>query len=111
MYLKERPENGNKGTFGKALVIAGSYGMAGAAYFAAKAVYRSGAGLCKILTPEENRVILQTSVPEALITLYRDERPKLSMIREALDWATVILIGPGLSLSPEPRSRFAGRSA
>ena len=99
MYLKERPENGNKGTFGRALVIAGSYGMAGAATFAAKAVYRSGAGLCRVLTPEENRVIVQTAVPEALVTLYREDRPDPALIREAIDWATVILIGPGLSLS------------
>lgn len=63
--LPERPKRSHKGMFGKALCIAGSVNMAGAAYLCAGAAYRSGAGLVKILTPEENRVILQTLLPEA----------------------------------------------
>ncbi len=41
--------------------------MAGAAVLAAKAAYRSGCGLVRIYTPEENRIILQTAVPEAIL--------------------------------------------
>ena len=61
--LPVRPERSHKGTFGKVLIVAGSKNMSGAAYLSAKAAYRTGAGLVRILTPEENRVILQSSLP------------------------------------------------
>lgn len=48
--------------------------MAGAAVLAAKAAYRSGCGLVRIYTPEENRIILQTAVPEAILTTYSAKR-------------------------------------
>ena len=54
-WLPKRQPDGNKGTFGKVLVIAGSRGMSGAAYFSALGAYRTGAGLVKILTVPENR--------------------------------------------------------
>ena len=63
-----RPENSNKGTFGRVLVIGGSPCMSGAAYFSAKAAYRTGAGLVHILTHEDNRIILQTQLPEAVLS-------------------------------------------
>lgn len=44
--------------------------MAGAAYFSAKAAYYSGCGLVRILTAKENRQILLTKLPEAIITTY-----------------------------------------
>lgn len=69
--LPRRPAHSNKGTFGKVLVIAGCSGMSGAAYLAALAAYRIGAGLVKIMTVEENRQILLQQLPEAIITTYR----------------------------------------
>ena len=100
--LPERPKRSHKGMFGKALCIAGSVNMAGAAYLCAGAAYRSGAGLVKILTPEENRVILQTLLPEAVMTTFeQNEREALdNILEEALSWATVAAIGPGLSSKP-----------
>lgn len=92
--LVRKPE-GNKGTFGKVLVVAGSAGMAGAAYFSAKAAYTSGCGLVRIYTAEENRVILQTKLPEAILTTY-SKRPDAARLIEALAWADVIVAGPGL---------------
>lgn len=83
---------GNKGTFGKVLLIAGSAGMAGAAVLSARAAYRVGAGMVKILTDEKNRVILQETVPEALYGTYED-------LEESMDWADVIAVGPGLGRS------------
>lgn len=71
--LPARPAYSNKGTFGKVLVIAGSGGMSGAAYLAALAAYRMGAGLVKIMTVEENRPVLQQQLPEAIITTYRPQ--------------------------------------
>lgn len=64
--IKPRPADSHKGTFGHALLIAGSYGMAGASVLASKAALRSGLGLLSVRVPECNRVILQTAVPEAM---------------------------------------------
>ncbi|MGB4660599.1 MAG: NAD(P)H-hydrate dehydratase, partial [Mobilitalea sp.] len=93
----------NKGSFGKVLIIAGSSGMSGAAYLSAKSAYRTGAGLVKILTAADNRVILQTSLPEALFAAYDetglDNLQQQQKINEIIAWASVVVIGPGLGLS------------
>ena len=99
--IPERRADGNKGTFGKVLVIAGSRGMSGAAYLAALAAYRSGAGLVKALTVPENRVILQSQLPEAIVEVYEPEKisgddASRSFFEEQCDWADVIVMGPGL---------------
>lgn len=92
--LPVRKADSHKGTYGKLLVIAGSRGMSGAAYLNAKAAYRAGAGLVQIYTPEENRVILQTRLPEAIITAYESfEEEKLCSL---LAWADTVCIGSGL---------------
>lgn len=80
----------NKGNFGKVLVIAGSAGMSGACFFAAKAAYRTGCGLVRIATAKENLSILKTKLPEAITDSYEDG------IKEAVQWADVIAIGPGI---------------
>ena len=67
--LPPRPEKGNKGTFGRVLLYAGSMGMAGAAAMAAKACLRSGAGLVTIVCGESIMPILQTLVPGATCCL------------------------------------------
>lgn len=92
--IPRRSPCGNKGTFGKLLLVAGSEGMAGAAVLGAKAAYRTGAGMVKVLTAECNRVILQGAVPEALYGTYEN-------LNQSLEWADVIAIGPGLSKSDE----------
>ena len=51
--LPKRRPDGNKGTFGKVLMIAGSKGMAGAAYLGAKAAYRVGADLYSRREPSD----------------------------------------------------------
>ena len=89
VQLLKRNAAGNKGTFGKALLVAGSNGMAGAAILAAKAAYRTGAGMVKVITAEENRQIIQQGIPEALYGSCRQ-------LTESLDWADVIAIGPGI---------------
>lgn len=101
--LKELPRripHSNKGTYGKVLCIAGSVNMAGAAYLCGCAAYRAGAGLVRILTPEENRVILQTLLPEAVLTTYARENPDWEMVMEAMDWSDAIALGPGLGQEP-----------
>jgi NAD(P)H-hydrate epimerase len=97
--LPERPIRSNKATFGKLLCAAGSYCMSGAAYLAAKAAYRTGAGLVKVLTPEENRIIIQSSLPEALISVYDRGRLDERAVAEAVRWADVVAVGPGIGTS------------
>ncbi len=97
--MPERDPDSNKGSCGTLLIVAGSPGMAGAAYLAALAAYRAGAGLVRVFTHEDNRVILQTLIPEAVISVYRgDEDPK-EALTEAVERADAVLIGPGLSTS------------
>ncbi len=95
----------NKGTYGKVLIIAGSKNMSGACYLSAKAAYRCGAGLVKIMTVEENRVIMQQLLPEALLYTYTsealEEPSKLGEIIEQIHWATSIVIGPGIGINPD----------
>lgn len=94
----------HKGTYGKVLMIAGSKGMSGAAYLSAKAAYRSGAGLVKVLSSFENRIIIQSSLPEALYSAYDEEGmnedERQQKLLTDMEWATVIVVGPGLGQSP-----------
>lgn len=107
--LPVRPAYSNKGTFGKVLVAAGSQNMAGAAYFSALAAIRCGAGLVKILTTETNREILQTRLPEAILSTYdpamAGEAPEefQALLRKEAAWADVIVLGPGLGKEPYAR--------
>ena len=93
--LPHRPDDGNKGTFGKVLLIAGSLNMCGAAVLAARAVMRSGAGMVRVFTCEENRVIVQSAFPEALLTTYTDAASAENALEEVLSWADVAAAGPG----------------
>lgn len=99
-YMPKRVANSNKGTYGKVLVIAGSKGMSGAAYLAAKAAYITGAGLVRIYTEESNRQILQQLLPEAILTTYQaDAKEPLKDLAEVLEWADVVCAGCGLGMS------------
>jgi len=95
--LPLRKEDSHKGTYGKLLIIAGSKGMSGAAYMNAVSAYKCGAGLVQIYTAEENRIILQTLLPEAIITTY--EAYNESQLNELLRWADTICIGSGIGMS------------
>jgi len=105
--LPSRPQESNKGTFGRVLCVCGSVGMSGAAYLSAKAAYRVGAGLVRILTVEENRSILQTLLPEAIVTTYDATAPDCSVIDEAEAWADVLVIGCGLGVTQASREVLA----
>lgn len=89
----------NKGTYGKVLLIAGSDGMCGAGCLAAKAAYRSGCGLVRIFTPECNRIAMQSYLPEAMVTCYEKNGPWKEQLMQAMAWADVAAIGPGLGQS------------
>lgn len=86
-----RDRDANKGTYGKLLIIAGSYGMAGAAYLSGLSAFRTGIGMVKYFGPDENRVILQSLLPEAMYESDDDE------LKKSLKWADYVVLGPGLS--------------
>ncbi|MBO4317497.1 MAG: NAD(P)H-hydrate dehydratase [Mailhella sp.] len=97
--LPMRPQESNKGTFGRVTVAGGSKGMSGAAYLAAKAAYRTGCGLVSIVCPEANRVIYQTQLPEAVLKVYPDEGADGDWLKDALAGSSAIVLGPGLGQS------------
>ena len=67
--LKKRSRFAHKGSVGKALLIAGKKGLAGAAVLSAKACLRSGVGKLTVRTPECNVRVLQLAVPEAVLDI------------------------------------------
>ena len=100
-FLPKRRADGNKGTFGKVLLIAGSSTMAGAALLSASSAYKTGAGMVKLVIPEKIRVIVQEKLPEALIQVYESEsgltEEEKKAFEENIGWADVIAVGPGLA--------------
>lgn len=98
--LPPRPEDGNKGTFGKVALLAGSRGMAGACQLSASAVLHTGAGMVRVVTDEGNRVILQTALPEAMITAYEQWSEAFEKeLLHVFSWADITAVGPGLGQS------------
>jgi len=92
--LPKRRATANKGTCGKVLVIAGSSQIYGACYLSAKAAISAGSGLVKIYTHKNNIRAIQDNLPEAMYIGYEDfDRDELLA---QMDWADVILMGPGL---------------
>lgn len=96
--LPPRPTYANKGTFGRVLIIGGLSGMSGAIYFAAKSAYRSGAGLVELLSTQDNRIPLQTLIPEAIFT---DVASAKNTLASMLDRADSVVLGCGLGQSAE----------
>ena len=99
--LPRRQPDSNKGTNGRILTVAGSKNMCGAAYLSALAAYRCGAGLVEIFTCEDNRIPLQTLLPEAILTTYdpTDAEDACKTLRTSLSRASAVVIGPGLGTS------------
>ncbi|HTI49633.1 MAG TPA: NAD(P)H-hydrate dehydratase [Planctomycetaceae bacterium] len=105
--LPPRPEESNKGTFGKALIVAGSRGMSGAACLAGLGALRGGAGLVQVALPEGILPIVAAVEPSFLtVPLPEDDHGRLS--RRALgeilplaEHATATAIGPGWGVSSD----------
>ena len=92
--LMTRDDFAHKGDMGNALIVAGCYGMAGAAILATKACLRCGVGKVTVCTPRRNNDILQVAVPEAVMFIDKDE----TCFTEAVDATDfdALGIGPGL---------------
>lgn len=96
--MGERPLNGHKGTFGTALIAAGSYRYWGAPFLAAKAAYRVGAGLVALAVPQAIRPTIAGQIPEATFPLIPDEQifsaASVFVLQETK--ANALLLGPGI---------------
>ncbi len=102
--IPKRDSSGNKGTFGKILMIAGSEKYSGAAILSCKAAYRTGAGMVKLVTHKENKPIFGRAVPEALSLFYGEEEKDFQEeLENSIQWADVIAVGPGLSQSKKAK--------
>ncbi len=97
--IKKRDKFSHKGTFGHALLIAGSYGKMGAAVLASKACLRSGVGLLTSHIPRLGYEIIQNSVPEAMTSIDRSDF--VFTKSPELDSFSAIGIGPGLDTKNE----------
>ena len=93
--LPSRPRHLHKGQAGRALLVAGSRGMYGAALLAARAAMRSGAGAVHVHLPREGVPLLHTSLPEAL--LQADLHPTYLTQIKIPPKIAALAVGPGLS--------------
>ncbi len=92
--LKRRKPFSSKADYGSAMIIAGSYGMMGAAVLATKGALRSGAGKVSIHSARCGYNILQTSVPEALFEADKHDIAVTNMLLQ--HQYSSIAIGPGI---------------
>ena len=98
--LPARPRDAHKGTFGRALVVAGSINYTGAAYLAGAAAYRIGAGLVTLAVPTPLHSTLAGQLPEATWLLLPHERGFIAeggadVLASEIPNAQAVLIGPG----------------
>lgn len=98
-----RPDDSFKGTFGKALVVAGSRRFTGAAGLAIQAALRSGVGLVFGAIPESIHAPLAASIPEAIWLLLPEKDGAITAKEQAGLFPTegkdALLVGPGLGQS------------
>ena len=98
-FLHHRKKFSHKGTYGHALIIAGSEGKMGAEVLASKACLKTGVGLLTVQIPGKGLDIMQTSIPEAMCIV--DESDKyISDLTDILPYNSVG-IGPGLGKAKE----------
>lgn len=95
IQFTKRNKYSHKGTYGHALLIAGSYGKMGAAVLCGKSCLHSGSGLVTLRVPQSGYNVIQTSIPEAMCTVSADEHFH-DTLPESIDTYDTIAIGPGL---------------
>jgi NAD(P)H-hydrate epimerase len=110
--LPIRPTDAHKGTFGTALIAAGSVNYTGAAYLAGKAAYRIGAGLVTLAIPASLHGTLAGHFPEATWVLLPHEMGVISsgaadILKKNLERVTTLLVGPGLGLEDTTKDFIA----
>ncbi|QNJ98843.1 NAD(P)H-hydrate dehydratase [Constantimarinum furrinae] len=98
-FYKPRAKYDHKGTYGHALIVAGSYGKMGAAILSTRATLKAGAGMVTVFSPECGYSILQTAAPEAMV-LSDDEEDFITKIEYQFD-ASAIGVGMGIGTQKE----------
>jgi ADP-dependent NAD(P)H-hydrate dehydratase / NAD(P)H-hydrate epimerase len=99
--------NSHKGDYGRALIIAGSRGMTGAAILASRAALRSGVGMLHLAIPETLNDILETQLTEVMTVPFQvpedptEDFTGVEEIIEGLNRSNVVALGPGLGRSRE----------
>ena len=106
--LPGRPLDSHKGTFGTALIVAGSVNYTGAAALAGEAAYRAGAGLVTMAIPASLHGTLAGRFPEATWVLLPHEMGVISssaaeVLAKNLERATAMLVGPGFGMENTTR--------
>ena len=98
LRIAPRRKFSHKGTFGHALLLAGSFGMMGAAVLASRACLRAGVGLLTAHIPKKGYWIMQVAVPEAIVSL----DPSEECFSELPDLKpyTAAAVGPGIGTRP-----------
>ncbi|MCR5342750.1 MAG: NAD(P)H-hydrate dehydratase [Butyrivibrio sp.] len=106
LLLPPRNPAGNKGSFGKVLVAAGSRKISGACIMAAESCLRSGAGMVRVFTEKTNLSAIQTLLPEAMTDIYSEEafeglddnelEEDKETLLKALSWSDAVVCGPGI---------------
>ncbi len=90
-WLPPRRPTSHKGDHGRLVMIGGDKGTAGAIRLASEAALRTGAGLVRVLTHSDNSGPILAARPELMVDELNDKT-----IEAALEWADVVVIGPGL---------------
>jgi len=106
-----RDPGGNKGTYGHALIVAGSLGKSGAAILSARGALRSGAGLVSVATPVDVLSIVAGGLPEMMTAPLASTEAGTASLRnldygkfaEIVRGKSVLAIGPGLSMQDETK--------
>lgn len=107
--IPKRSIEAHKGNCGRLFVVAGSRGMTGAAYLAARGALRSGIGLVTIGTPESERHIIACMLPEAMTASLKDSNgviteASIKTILEYANKADSVVFGPGLGQNGDMHS-------
>lgn len=99
-HLPIRAADSHKGTTGKLLLLVGRQGLAGAAVISTRGAVRGGAGYVRVASVEANRVILQTSVPDALFV----DRADGDALAAAAGDCNALVAGPGIGTDRSGRA-------
>jgi hydroxyethylthiazole kinase-like uncharacterized protein yjeF len=112
-HLPVRPLEGHKGTFGTAMVVAGSINYTGAALLASTAAYRIGAGLVRVAAPGPLHAALAGHIPEATWLILPHETGVIAasaaeIVKNNIENVDALLLGPGWGLE-ETTAEFISR--
>ena len=112
-WLPPRPAEAHKGTFGRALIVAGSTNYTGAARLAGAAAVRAGAGLVTLALPAPIHSVVAAGLAEATYLLLPHElgvvaRPAVEVLADQMAGYDALLLGPGLGQEHETTAFLEG---